>query len=249
MARFDVQADDAGAVRRRHAGDARDPAGVWTGQVRLRRSGARRRQVKHEEKKTASGVTIGTYLTEGNAASAAQAPARRDRGLPEEVLGPPRARTRTTASTSSRTGSRPATACRSSRCSAATYIERFKAAAGEDFMVFNGPDEQYVSGRLIGADSGIGGTYAAMPELLLKAEEFVATGNFEQARNIQRDINDIITALVSLNGHMYSAIKELLKLRGVNIGSVRGPLEPVTGEDLNKVAEIRDMIDHAIRRY
>ncbi|MEH7252785.1 dihydrodipicolinate synthase family protein [Neobacillus niacini] len=128
-------------------------------------------------------------------------------------------------------------------------IERFKAAAGEDFMVFNGPDEQYVSGRLIGADSGIGGTYAAMPELLLKAEEFVATGNFEQARNIQRDINDIITALVSLNGHMYSAIKELLKLRGVNIGSVRGPLEPVTGEDVNKVAEIRDMIDHAIRKY
>ncbi|WP_043930612.1 dihydrodipicolinate synthase family protein [Bacillus sp. EB01] len=128
-------------------------------------------------------------------------------------------------------------------------IERFKAAAGDNFIVFNGPDEQYVSGRLIGADSGIGGTYAAMPELLLKAEEFVATGNFEQAKSIQRDINDIIIALCSLNGHMYSAIKELLKLRGVNIGSVRGPLEPVTGEDLNKVAEIKDMIDNAIRKY
>lgn len=128
-------------------------------------------------------------------------------------------------------------------------IERFKAAAGEDFIVFNGPDEQYVSGRLIGADSGIGGTYAAMPELLLKAEEFVATGNFELARNIQRDINDIIIALCSLNGHMYSTIKELLKLRGVNIGSVRGPLEPVTGDDLDKVKEIKDMIDNAIRKY
>ena len=77
-------------------------------------------------------------------------------------------------------------------------IERFKAAAGENFIVFNGPDEQYVSGRVIGADSGIGGTYAAMPELLLKAEEFVSTGNFEQARSIQRDINDIIIALCSL---------------------------------------------------
>ncbi|OCA87924.1 N-acetylneuraminate lyase [Bacillus sp. FJAT-27225] len=128
-------------------------------------------------------------------------------------------------------------------------IERFKAAAGENFIVFNGPDEQYVSGRLIGADSGIGGTYAAMPELLLKAEEFVSTGNFEQAKNIQRDINDIIIALCSLNGHMYSAIKELLKLRGVNIGSVRGPLEPVTGEDLNKVAEIKDHIDNTIQKY
>ncbi|WP_059170491.1 dihydrodipicolinate synthase family protein [Bacillus sp. FJAT-27445] len=129
-------------------------------------------------------------------------------------------------------------------------IERFKAAGGDGFIVFNGPDEQYVSGRVIGADAGIGGTYAAMPELYLKAEQFVSTGNFAQARSIQKDINDIIIALCSLNGNMYSAIKEVLKLRGVNVGSVRGPLEPVTGEDLeNKIPAIRDMIDVAIEKY
>ena len=128
-------------------------------------------------------------------------------------------------------------------------IERFKAAGGEDFIVFNGPDEQYVSGRLIGADSGIGGTYSAMPELFLKAEEYVSSGKFQQAREIQRDINDIIIALCSLNGSMYSAIKEVLKLRGLNIGSVRGPMEPVSGEDLHKIAGIKDMIDQAIAKY
>ena len=128
-------------------------------------------------------------------------------------------------------------------------IERFKSAANEDFIVFNGPDEQYVSGRLIGADSGIGGTYGAMPELYIKAEEFVSTGNFAEARKIQHDINDIIIALCSLNGSMYSTIKEILKLKGVNIGSVRGPLEPVTGEDLNKVEEIKEMIDNTILKY
>lgn len=128
-------------------------------------------------------------------------------------------------------------------------IERFKAAGGEDFIVFNGPDEQYVSGRLIGADSGIGGTYASMPELFLMAEEFVSTGNFAEARKIQKDINDMIVALCSLNGNMYSAIKETLKLRGVNVGSVRAPLEPVTGEDLKKVAEIKDQIDGLIAKY
>ncbi|MGX6444884.1 dihydrodipicolinate synthase family protein [Neobacillus sp. K501] len=128
-------------------------------------------------------------------------------------------------------------------------IERFKATAGEDFIVFNGPDEQYASGRLIGADSGIGGTYGAMPELFLMAEKFVSNGNFNDARGIQRDINDIIIALCSLNGSMYSAIKEVLKLRGLNIGSVRGPLEPVTGEDLAKIAGIKEMIDEAILKY
>ena len=127
-------------------------------------------------------------------------------------------------------------------------IERFKAVE-ENVIVFNGPDEQYVAGRLIGADGGIGGTYGVMPELFLLAEEFVSTGNFADARRIQRDINDIIIALCSLNGSMYAAIKEVLKLRGMNIGNVRGPLEPVTGEDLNKISEIKQLIDLAISSY
>ena len=128
-------------------------------------------------------------------------------------------------------------------------IERFKAAAHDDFIVFNGPDEQYVSGRLIGADSGIGGTYGVMPELFLKAEEFVSAGDFSEARKIQHDINDIIMALCSLNGSMYSVIKEIYKLRGVNIGSVRGPLEPVSGDDIEKVEGIKTRIDEVIMNY
>ncbi|WP_210471322.1 dihydrodipicolinate synthase family protein [Sporosarcina sp. 6E9] len=128
-------------------------------------------------------------------------------------------------------------------------IERFKAAAHEDFIVFNGPDEQYVAGRLIGADSGIGGTYGVMPELFLKAEEFVAEGKFAEARSIQKVINDIIIELCSLNGSMYSVIKEVYKLRGLNIGSVRGPLEPVHGEDLHKIEVIKNRIDEAIESY
>ncbi|PQD94322.1 N-acetylneuraminate lyase [Pradoshia eiseniae] len=128
-------------------------------------------------------------------------------------------------------------------------IERFKAAAGENFIVFNGPDEQFVSGRLIGADSGIGGTYAVMPELLLAADKAVTSGSFDEARKIQKEINDIIIALCSLNGSMYSAIKEVLKLKGVNIGSVRGPLEPVSGEDLHKIAAIKILIDRSIEKY
>ena len=128
-------------------------------------------------------------------------------------------------------------------------IERFKAAAHENFIVFNGPDEQFVAGRVIGADSGIGGTYAVMPELFLKANEYLATGNLENAKRIQTDINNIIIALCSLNGSMYSAIKEVLKLNGIDIGSVRKPLQPVTGNDLIKVEEIKAMIDQAIASY
>jgi N-acetylneuraminate lyase len=128
-------------------------------------------------------------------------------------------------------------------------IERFKTAGGDDFIVFNGPDEQYVSGRLMGADSGIGGTYGVMPELFLKAEKFVESGDFNKARTIQSKINDIIIALCSLNGSMYSVIKEILRLRGVNIGGVREPLEAVSGDDLEKISEIKNMIDDNIASF
>ncbi|MEK4158306.1 dihydrodipicolinate synthase family protein [Paenibacillus sp. FSL R10-2779] len=128
-------------------------------------------------------------------------------------------------------------------------IERFKRVGGKDVVVFNGPDEQYVAGRIMGADAGIGGTYAVMPELFLQANEFVKAGKFEEAGQIQSDINDIIIALCSLKGAMYAGIKELLKLRGVSIGSVRAPLEAVAAEDAGPIADIMKLIDQAIERY
>lgn len=128
-------------------------------------------------------------------------------------------------------------------------IERFKAEAGEGFVIFNGPDEQYISGRLIGADSGIGGTYGVMPELFIKAENYVVKGDFEKARRIQTDINNIIVSLTSLNGHMYAVIKEILKLNQVNVGNVRPPLQPVSKEELKEIEGIKKMIDQAIAYY
>ncbi len=47
-------------------------------------------------------------------------------------------------------------------------IQMFKQAGGDDYVIFNGPDEQFISGRVIGAQGAIGGTYGAMPELFLK---------------------------------------------------------------------------------
>ena len=46
----------------------------------------------------------------------------------------------------------------------------------EDLLVFNGPDEQFISGLAMGACAGIGGTYAVMPELFLKVYEHFQKG-------------------------------------------------------------------------
>lgn len=70
-------------------------------------------------------------------------------------------------------------------------IQMFKAEAGEGHIVFNGPDEQFISGRAIGADGGIGGTYAVMPELFLKIDELFKEGKMEEALAIQNKADQI----------------------------------------------------------
>lgn len=131
-------------------------------------------------------------------------------------------------------------------------IERFKAVAnnkGKEFIVFNGPDEQFVAGRLIGADGGIGGTYGAMPELFLAADQMITEGNIANLRALQTEINDIIVALTSGEGHMYAIIKEVLRHDGIDIGSVRAPLLHTTDNDKLYAKEIYERINRAVRQY
>ena len=52
-------------------------------------------------------------------------------------------------------------------------IETFNSISGDDHIIFNGPDEQFLGGRLMGAKAGIGGTYGAMPELFVKLNQAI----------------------------------------------------------------------------
>lgn len=128
-------------------------------------------------------------------------------------------------------------------------IQQFKNSGGDNVVIFNGPDEQFVAGRLMGADSGIGGTYGVMPELFIKAEQLICEGNYEAARQIQFKIDEIIMSLVSLHGNMYDVIKTILRLHGMEIGSARLPLTPVVEEDMPKINEISKNIDDAIKFF
>ena len=129
-------------------------------------------------------------------------------------------------------------------------IQNYKAWGGEDFVVFNGPDEQFIGGRTMGACGGIGGTYGAMPELCLKMNALLKENRMEEARKIQFAVNEIITLLCSGHGNMYAMIKEVLKLRkGLNVGSVRSPLSPSTEADLEIAKKTAKVIDETVARF
>ena len=131
-------------------------------------------------------------------------------------------------------------------------IQLFKDAGiqarGEDcFAVFNGPDEQFVSGRVMGADGGIGGTYAVMPELFIRMNELIEKGDIPTARAIQYKADRIIYKMCEAKGNLYAVMKEILRrMYGLELGGVRAPLANLAPEDEAVVAEAQKMIEEAI---
>ncbi len=128
-------------------------------------------------------------------------------------------------------------------------IQMFKMEGGDDCIIFNGPDEQFISGRIIGAGGGIGGTYAVMPELFLKADELLKEGKIAEACEIQHAIDKIIYAMCACKCNMYAAAKQILKEKGVECGSVRAPLAEITEEGIALAHNVKVMIDEAIAKF
>ena len=129
-------------------------------------------------------------------------------------------------------------------------IQMFKMEGGKGFVVFNGPDEQLVSGLAMGADGGIGGTYGVMPELFLKLNDLVIANQMEEARELQYAINEIIYKMCSCHGNMYGVIKEILRMNeNLDLGSVREPLAALVPEDMPIVKEAAQMVRDAISKY
>lgn len=126
-------------------------------------------------------------------------------------------------------------------------IQIFKSV-DRNKIVFNGPDEQLVSGLTMGADGGIGGTYAVMPELYLKITELVKKGDIEKAIKIQYDACEIIYKMCSCKGNLYATMKEIIRRReGIDCGSVRKPLFGNVESDYPIIEEAKKMIDNAIK--
>ena len=131
-------------------------------------------------------------------------------------------------------------------------IQMFKdagiAARGQNgFVVFNGPDEQFVSGLAMGADGGIGGTYAVMPELFLKMYKLVHKGEMDAARALQYQADRIIYKMCEAHGNLYAVQKEILRrMYGLELGGVSAPLPGLAPADEAVVAEAERMIREAV---
>lgn len=127
-------------------------------------------------------------------------------------------------------------------------IQMFKDAGGEDCVVFNGPDEQLVSGLAMGATGGIGGTYAVMPEVYLAIRRLVEEGKIEEATKVQYEADRIIYAMCGCRGNLYAVMKEILKINeGLELGGVRAPLAQIEESDKEQISNCAKMIQEVIK--
>lgn len=123
-------------------------------------------------------------------------------------------------------------------------MERFRTISGDDFIIFNGSDEQYLGGRLMGADAGIGGTYGTMPELFVQLDKYICEGKIEKAKELQFKINDIIFDLLSCES-LYGAAKQVISVRfNIEAGQPRCPFLPVKRDE--KITAIAEKIDRIV---
>ena len=120
----------------------------------------------------------------------------------------------------------------------------------EGALVFNGPDEQLLSGLAAGAVGGIGGTYGVMPELYLEIFRCFQAGELAKGREVQNECCRIIYKMCSTQGNMYAVIKEILRLQGgPDIGGVRAPLLALEPGDQAIIVQAHEMIQAAIAKY
>lgn len=120
----------------------------------------------------------------------------------------------------------------------------------EGCIVFNGPDEQLLSGLAAGASGGIGGTYAAMPELYIRIFRLFHEGKMEEAREIQNECCRVIYEMCSGQGNLYAILKEIIRINGgPDAGDVRSPLYPLQETDKPIAASCAAKIRELIEKY
>jgi len=106
-------------------------------------------------------------------------------------------------------------------------LERMKHAHPE-LTVWNGYDEMLLSGLSAGASGGIGSTYNVLCKGVHKIYDCFNAGDSAAALKYQHIVNDMIAVICKYG--VFSSIKELLGLEGMDFGGCRKPFMPLKPE-------------------
>ena len=105
--------------------------------------------------------------------------------------------------------------------------------AREGKTVFNGRDEVFAAGLLMGADGGIGSFYNVAPELFVEIFQRARSGDWAGARTAQDRANELIA--IVLEYPLFPAIKQILTWQGVDCGPCAPPRRALTAGERDRL--------------
>ena len=106
-------------------------------------------------------------------------------------------------------------------------LEQFKTKFPER-LVFNGYDEMFLAGLVMGADGGIGSTYNFMAEKFIRIRNLFESHRIAEAQQVQKEANEIIKALCQVG--VMEGEKEVLCQLGFDFGNARAPFSVLSEE-------------------
>lgn len=93
-----------------------------------------------------------------------------------------------------------------------------------DKLIYSGFDEMLIYGAISGVDGAIGSTYNIHGKLAKQIFDLVQNDEVAKAYEVQHVMNDIIEKVLELG--LYQTLKEVLKVKGIDAGTVKKPMSP-----------------------
>lgn len=107
-------------------------------------------------------------------------------------------------------------------------LRQIKTAHPEK-IVYNGYDETFLCGLVMGADGAIGSNFNFMADKFVEIYRLFNEGNIQRAMLIQEKATAIITAIMRFG--LSPSIKALLRAQGIDCGDCREPFKKLSKEE------------------
>jgi N-acetylneuraminate lyase len=106
-------------------------------------------------------------------------------------------------------------------------MQQIRALCGQDFLIYNGHDEVYAAGAMMGADGAIGSTFNVMAPLFVEMYGKICRHEWSGLAELQAKANEVIAKLIQYD--VFPTEKFICYLQGnFRTPSIRHPLKHLT---------------------
>lgn len=109
-----------------------------------------------------------------------------------------------------------------------------------DKLFYGGSDDMLLQFAETGADGAVGSTYSLIGKQATQLWEAVGNSESEKARDIQKEMNQVITILEDVG--VYQSIKHVLKQQGIDAGFMKFPFREITEDEKRQADQIVDIL-------